>query len=141
VDEIKFGGTSVTIDSEVVAKITAFNKNVSVSEEDVTGSEDILPGTDVLHSQFVSIAISETAAVEGIAIESAVSGPDDGQSELKNAAETGKIVTMRHVRNTGYGHSLAGFFTSYEETADVSGVYKFKGTFRVNTKNSIVPGS
>ncbi len=140
-DEVKFASTVVVVDSELVAKVTAFNKNTSISEEDVTAAENVIPGTDVLHSEFVSIMVSETANVEGIVIEKASTGMDDGQSELKNAADTGKTVTMRQTRNTGYGYNLTGFFTSYEESADVSGVYKFKSTFRINTKTEIVPGS
>jgi len=140
-NEVKFAGSVVMVDGEIVAKITGFNKNSSISEEDVTAAQNVIPGTDVLHSEFVSIMVSETANVEGIVIEEAVGGMDDGQSELKNAADTGKTVILRQTRNTGYGYTLSGFFTSYEESGDVSGVYKFKSTFRINTKTEIVPGS
>ena len=75
--EIKFAGTVIEIDNEVVAKITSFERSVSVSEEDVTGSEDVVVGTDVLHQQFVAVAVGETATVEGIAIEDDA-GPDSG---------------------------------------------------------------
>lgn len=140
-DEIKFGGTVVIIDNEIVAKITAFNKNTAVKEENITGSEDIIAGTNVLHDVFTPVSIGETATVEGVAIESSNYGPDDGQSELKDAVDNGIIITMRQTRNTGYGYLMTGFFTSYDEGADTSGVYKFKATFRVNTKQEIVPGS
>jgi hypothetical protein len=140
-NEVKFGGTVVTVDSEVVSKVTAFNRNVSVKEENITGSEDIIAGTDVLHEKFTAISVSETATIEGISIESAASGPDDGQSELKDAVDSGKIVNVISTRNTGYGWNLSGFFTSFEEGADTSGVYKFKGTFRINSKVEVTPGS
>jgi hypothetical protein len=140
-DEVIFGNTIVTVESEVVAKVTAFNKQASISEEDVTGAEDVVAGSNVLSQKFVSIAVGRTANVEGIVIESAASGRDDGQSELEAAASSGSEVTLRHTRNTGYGTALTGFFTSYEESGDTSGVYKFKGAFRVNTKTDIVPGS
>ncbi len=139
--EVKFAGTVVEVDALVVAKVTAFNKDLSVSEEDVTAAENVIAGTDVLHTEFASIAVSETASVEGITIETAAGGLNAGQSELRNAAEKGKTVTIRHVRNTGYGYLLTGFFTGYNETGDVSGVYKYKTTFRVNSKVDIVPGS
>lgn len=138
--EIKFAGTVIEIDDEVVAKITSFERSVSVSEEDVTGSEDVVVGTDVLHQQFVAVAVGETATVEGIAIEDEA-GPDSGQSALAEAAENGEIVTLSHTRNTGYGKKLVGFFTSYSESGSTSGVYRFSGTFRVNSKTEIVPGS
>lgn len=138
--EVKFANTVIEIDSEVVAKITSFSRSVSISEEDVTGAEDVMPGSDILHQQFISIAMGETASVAGIAIEDD-NGPDAGQSALREAAETGAIVTLKHTRNTGYGEILTGFFTSYEESGSTSGVYKFTGTFRVNSRTPIVPGS
>lgn len=140
-NEVKFARTQIQVDSEVVAKITSFTKSAEISEEDVTGSEDYIAGTNVLHQQFVSIAVGETAEVEGIAIESSSSGLDDGQSELRDAAETGKTVTLRHTRHTGYGYTMSGFFTSYEESGSTSEVYKFKGSFRINSKTEITPGS
>ena len=140
-NEVKFGGTYVTIDNEVVAKVTAFNKNTAIKEENITGSEDIIPGTNVLYEKFTAISVGQTATVECIVIESEQYGPDDGQSELKDAAGKGIIVTMKTVKNTGYGWSLRGFFTSFDEGADTSGVYKLKGTFRVNEKTEITPGS
>ena len=140
-DEVKFAETILEVQDEVVAKITSFNRNVTISEEDVTGAEDVIAGSDILHSQFVSIAKGETAAVAGIAIESAVAGLDAGQSELKDAAETGEIVSIKHTKANGYGNNMTGFFTSYEETGSVGSVYKFSGSFRVNTNVPIVPGS
>jgi hypothetical protein len=140
-NEVKFANTIVTVDSEVVSKVTSFNKKTSVSEENITGSEDVVPGTDVLHEVFTSIAVNETADVEGISIESEENGPDDGQSELQDAVDEGKIVTLTSTKSTGYGWTLSGFFTSYEEGADTSGVYKWKATFRINSKIQITPGS
>ncbi|MBN2545689.1 MAG: hypothetical protein JXB50_07830 [Spirochaetes bacterium] len=139
--EVKFAGTAVLIDGLVVAKVTAFNNDTSISEEDVTAAENVIPGTDVLHGEFTPIAVNETAAIEGITIERTTSGRDVGQSELKDAAQKGKIVTIRRIRNTGYGDILNGFFTAFNETGDVSGVYKFKSTFRVNSVTEVVPGS
>lgn len=138
--EVKFAGTVIEIANEVVAKVTAFNRALSISEDDVTGAEDVIVGTDVLQQQFVPIAVGETADIEGVAIES--SGVlDAGQSELKNAAECGDIVSLRHVKNTGSGVLLTGFFTAYNETGSTSGVYRFSGTFRVNSKVAVTPGS
>lgn len=140
-NEVKFAETVIEVQSEVVAKVTSFNRSVSISEEDVTGAEDVIAGSDILHSQFVSIAKGETAAVAGIAVESAVSGLDSGQSELKDAAEAGEVVTITHTKANGYGSTLTGFFTSYEETGAIGSVYKWSGNFRVNTNVPVVPGS
>lgn len=141
IGEVKFGGTTISVESEIVAKITAFSRALKISEEDITGAEDTIAGTDVLHNVFTAISVDETASIEGIAIETASSGLDDGQSELRDAAEHGEIVEVRQVRNTGYGWLLSGFFTSYEEEGDSSGPYKFKGDFRVNSKTEITPNS
>ncbi len=140
-NEVKFAGTIIEVNDEVVAKVTSFSRALTISEENVTGSEDVIPGSDVLHEQFVAISVGETASVEGIAIESAGEGPDDGQSELRDAAEAGEIVTMTWTKLTGYGQKLTGFFTAYNEVGSVSAVYRFTGTFRVNSKEDVVPGS
>lgn len=140
-DEVKFGNTVVQVDNEIVSKVTSFNTKTDVSEEEITGSEDVVAGTNVLFSKFTAIKVGKTADVEGISIESADSGPDDGQSELQDAVDQGKIVTLKSTKNTGYGWNLSGFFTSYEEGADTSGVYKWKASFRVNQKTEVTPGS
>ena len=130
--EVKFAGTVVKIDDVVVAKITSFNRSLSISEDEVTGSEDTVEGKDVLRQKFASISVGETASLEGVAI----SG-DAGQSALSDAAEGGETVELDHIRRDGKGYSLAGFFTSYEESGDTSGVYRFSGSFRVNSKTEI----
>jgi hypothetical protein len=139
--EVKFGNTVIEIDDVVVAKITSYNASSEISEEDITGSEDVVPGTNVLSQQFTPIAIAKTCEVEGIVIESGVTGRDYGQSALKTAADSGKVVTVKETRNTGFGAASVGFFTAYEENASTSEVYKFKGTFRVNSVTTIQPGS
>ena len=139
--EVKFAGTVIEVDNEVVAKVTSFERSVSISEEDVTGSEDVVStGSDVLRQKFVAIAVGETATLEGIAVEDAA-GPDAGQSALAEAAENGDEVVLSQIRNTGHGHLLTGFFTAYSETGSTAGVYRFNGTFRVNSKAVVVPGS
>jgi hypothetical protein len=138
---VKFAGTTITVDGELVAKITKFGDSTSISEEDVTGSEDYIPGTNVLRNQFTPISVDETVDIEGIAIETNDDGPDIGQSDLKDAAKTGQQVVIRHVKHTGYGSSFTGFFTSYEEEGDKGQTYKFKGSFRANQVSEITPGS
>lgn len=139
--EVKFARTTLEVDNELVAKLTTWSKATEVAEEDITGSEDYIAGTNVLHLVFASISVGETAEMEGISMQSSVTGLNDGQSELKDAANTGKTVTVRQVNHNGFGYLLTGFFTSYEESASVSEVYKWKGSFRINTKTEITPGS
>jgi len=139
--EVKFGNTVVEIDDVVIAKITSWTASSEISEEDVTGSEDVVAGSNVLSQVYTPIAVSKTCEVEGIVIESESVGRDYGQSALKTAADSGKMVTVKETRNTGHGNASTGFFTSYEESASTSEVYKFKGTFRVNETTPITPGS
>jgi hypothetical protein len=139
--EVKFANTIIKVGTEVVAKITGFKRNVEVKEEDVTGSSDYIAGTDVLHEQFVGIAVGENAEMEGIAIESRATGMDTGQADLRDAAETGEIVTVEYKRYTGYGYTMTGFFTSFEENGGKAEVYKWKAKFRINSKVEITPTS
>lgn len=141
IGEVKFAGTAIYIDNELVAKVTSWKRDVSTAEENITGSEDYIPGTDVLHEQYSPISVGESAEVEGISIEKRTTGLDDGQSELKDAGESGKIITVRHVKNNGYGEICVGFFTKYEESASTTESYKFKGSFRINSVTRITPGS
>lgn len=140
-NEVKFANTQIFIDNELVAKITSFGESLEIAEENITGSEDFIAGTDVLREKYTSISVGQTVDIEGIVIETSAAGPNDGQSELKDAAEEGKEVVMKQTRNTGYGNLYTGFFTSYEENASTSEVYKFSGTFRVNSVTKITPGS
>lgn len=139
--EVKFANTRVYVDNEFVSKVTSFKKTASISEENVTGAEDYIPGTDVLGEQYASISVGQTAEVEGIAQETAASGPDDGQAEMRDVALTGQTCTVRRLKNTGYGEDLTGFFTNYEETGSTGEVYKWKATFRINAVTEITPGS
>lgn len=142
VKEIKFAGTIVSIGDDAltakpVGKVTAFNRAVTIGEADVTGSEDLVEGGDVVRDTFVSIRVGETATAEGIALAS-----DEGQSELKAAVDTGATVTLRHTYPDGSGQELTGFFTAYNENGGLSGgVYTWSGTFRINSKTPITAGA
>lgn len=132
VKEIKFAGTTVEIDDTPVAKVTAFNRSLTIGEAEVTGSEDLVEGGDIVSQKFVSTQVGETATVEGIAL-----AGDEGQSELYEAASTGATVALKHTRPDGSGVTLTGFFTAYNENGGLSGgVYTWSGTFRVNGKTA-----
>lgn len=137
VKEIKFAGTIVSVDATAVGKITAFNRSVTVGETDVTGSEDLVEGGDIVRDTFVSIRVGETATCEGIAL-----AGDAGQSALKTAAETGATVTLKHIYADGSGQEMEGFFTAYNENGGLSaGVYTWSGTFRINSKTPVTAGA
>lgn len=141
VNEIKFAKTVVKVNGYVVAKVTSWTDSAETSEEDITGAEDYIAGTDILREQYTPISVGQTAEMEGIAIEDPNSGRDDGQSALKTAAKSGEIVELIKTNFNGFGYTYSGFFTSYEESASSSEVYKWKGSFRINGEVEVTPGS
>lgn len=135
--EEKFAGLVAKIDDVVIAKITNLNSpNLTISEEDITGSEDVVDGGDILHQKFASIAVGETASLDGISIRG-----NSGQSAVREAARKGATVELQWVGASGNGYTLEGFFTSYQETASTAGTFKFTSGFRVNDSTEIVAGS
>jgi hypothetical protein len=133
----KFAGLVAKIDDVVIAKITSVSSpNLSISTADITGSEDVASGGDILTQQLASIMVGETASLEGIVIIG-----DSGQSDLYDAAKTGATVELSWVGASGNGASLEGIFTSYSETRGTGDVAKFTSAFHVNENTAIVAGS
>ena len=132
-EEIRFAGTVIEVDNSVVAKVTSFTRTFNIQEEDVTGAEDVMDGSLILHTKFIPVSVGETVNLAGIAIEG-----DAGQSALREAAENGIEVVLKQTRPTGYGLSMTGYFTGYEESGANASVYKFSGTFRVNEREDIL---
>jgi len=133
----KFAGTVVKVENEVVAKVTSLTTpNLTISTADITGSEDILPGGEILAQKFASIAASEVASIEGIVIIG-----DTGQSELQLAARMGNDVDIEWVGPSGYGALMTGIVTGYQETRGTGDVAKFTASFQVNENTPITPGS
>jgi hypothetical protein len=135
--EEKFAGTSVKIDDVTIAKVTSLTTpNLTITESEITGAEDVASGGDILQQKYSSIAVGETANVEGIVITD-----DAGQSALKAAARTGATVDIEWTGPSGNGGTLEGFFTSYQENRVTTDVAKFSGGFRVNDNTEISAGS
>ena len=130
--EIKFGGTLVTVDEEVVAKITGITRTTSIAEENIAGAEDVVDGGDIIRETYASISVGETATLEGISI----SG-DVGQSAIKDAADKGREAVIEQIFPTGAGYRFTGFFSNVEERGTTTEVYKFNANFRVNSKEEI----
>ena len=133
----KFAGAVVKIEDEVVAKVTSFTTpNLTISTADITGSEDILVGGEILAQKFASIAASEVASMEGIVIRG-----NAGQSELQQAARMGNDVDIEWVGPNGYGNIMTGIVTGYQESRGTGDVAKFTASFQVNENTAITPGS
>lgn len=133
----KFAGLVVKVDDVVIAKITGLTSpNLNISTADITGSEDVASGGDILQQQLASIMVGETANIEGVVIIG-----DSGQSDLYSAAKTGATVELEWTGASGNGATLEGIVTSYSETRGSGDVAKFSGAFHVNENTAIAAGS
>jgi hypothetical protein len=133
-DYKRSAGTLIYVDGLPVAKVNSFTRTREVSEEDVTGFEDVQGDApeQINVLQFISVAVGETASLAGISIED-----DAGQDALNSAADSGKIIVIRQETQAGSGYELTGFLTNFEETGDIPGTYTWTANFRVNSKSKI----
>ena len=58
-EEIRFAGTVIEVDGDVVAKVTSFTRTFDVQEEDVTGAEDVMDGSLILHTKFIPVSVGK----------------------------------------------------------------------------------
>jgi hypothetical protein len=133
-DYKRSAGTLIYVDGLPVAKVNSFTRTREVSEEDVTGFEDV-QGTapeQINVLQFIAVAVGETASLAGISIED-----DAGQDALNSAADSGQVIVIRQETQAGSGYELTGFLTNFEETGDIPGTYTWTANFRVNSKSKI----
>lgn len=132
-DGLAFAGTFVEIDGETIAKVTSFQSTSEISEEQVSGSEDTVGEApdSITKEVYKPVSIGKTAQMEGI-----YKTESDGQSDLEDASDTGLEVQIRHVRQDGQGHLYTGFFTNYDETGELPGIYTWSAQFRVNDKEA-----
>lgn len=133
-----FAGAVIEIDSETVGKITSWTKTVSVTEEQVSGSEDTI-GTapnQIIKEKYRPVSQGITASCELIYL------PDNtGQNDLETAAEAGTEVALKHTDQNGYGTTLTGFFTNFEKTGSLDTVYTATADFRSNSESDESPAS
>ena len=133
----KFAGLVGSVDGVVIAKITGLTSpNLTISTADITGSEDVASGGDILTQQLASIQVSEVASIEGV-----VMIGDSGQSGFYDAAKIGATVDLEWVGPSGNGATLEGIITGYQESRGTGDVAKFSGSFHVNENTPIVAGS
>ncbi len=136
-NEIRYAGSVFKIGSDVVAKVTSFKYDSSMDEIDVTGAEDV--SGSLTEKKFLTTAIEQSAAIEGIAVAGTAAAREPGQSALRTAGENGNEVTLSVTDSNGYGFDYVGYFTSYGESAAVGDTWKFSGGFRINSKTAVSP--
>lgn len=127
-------GLIIKIGVVVVGAITSFGESYNVTEEDVSGSEDtvgIAPAA-IIRSRFLATSVGHTANVGGIALASG--GNVAGQTALKAAVKVGTTVNLVSEDQHGATKTLSGFFTNYEESAELPNVFRFTASFRCNSE-------
>lgn len=143
--EYQFASTTVKIGANAIAKVTSLRTNMNMQEIEVTGAEDV---SGVLVSeQFLPVSIGKTVELEGISVAGdGVSGTaqyEVGQESLIDAANAGTELTLevrKPIIDSGVakGYDYVGYFTAFQETGAVKDVYKWSGTFRINTATEVL---
>jgi len=123
--ERKFVKTVVKVNNVVVGKITSFSDKTALETVDVTGSEDVREGTEMIQRQNMPISLNQTISVAGI-----VKVDDAGQDLLEATAKAGGSITLERIYSDNTGNDYEGYFTNYENSGSIGdGVYKFTADF------------
>ncbi len=138
---VQFANAVIKVDTVVVAKVTSARRNVSLTEVETTGAEDV--SGILVDEQFEPVSIGETVDLEGIYVSGqGEAGPDrlePGQKALETAMEAGTAVVLQVLDQHGGGYDYTGFFTAYSESGAVKDVWKFTASLRVNSKSPVAP--
>lgn len=131
-------GLVVKVDDEIVGAITSFGESYNITEEEVSSSEDTVgvAPNKIIRQRFIATSVGHTANVGGVAL-ATEAGTDTGQSDLKDAVEAGKTVQVSIEDQHDGGKVLTGFFTNYEESAELPNVFRFTASFRVNEEGDL----
>lgn len=128
--EVAFAGTSIKIDDVVVAIITDWQSTSNIEEQEVTGAEDTM-GTSpnfISRRRYIPVGVDRTAQFSFIVV-----AGDAGQEAIKEAANAGtRDVELEYVNQAGEGEVLTGFFTNYQNSGQVNGMWTGQATFRAN---------
>lgn len=128
--------TVIQVDGVTVAKITAFNENHTLSEQDVTGVEDT-SGALVIE-QFLPVSIGDTIDFEGIVVsgegETIPQDMEPGQQDVHDKMSVGQQATVGHEMPSGFGKLFTGYFLTFKRgISSPKGVYTFSASMRVNS--------
>jgi len=135
--ENPFASSTILIDGTVVARVTSVRRAVSMNEVDTTGAENVSGA--LADKQYLPVSIEETLELEGISMQN-TTGPvehEPGQLALITAAEAGTSAVLQALKPNGKGHNFTGYFTAFSEGGSVDDVYKWSGSFRVNSKAAV----
>jgi hypothetical protein len=135
---LPFAGSVIKVDDVVLGLVTSAEITSNIDEAEVTGAEDVSGSSpdQISAKKYRPVGIDKTVAIAGI-----YKPGDAGQTDLKDAADTGAETDLEVVDQAGYGADLTGFFTNFVKSGALAGVYTFTATFRVNSETAITPGS
>lgn len=144
--EYGFASTTVKIGAVAVAKVTGLRLQMNMQEIEVTGAEDVSGA--LVNEIWLPVAIGRTLDLDGIAVagDGLTGTPqyEAGQELLRDAAETGGSITLEvrkddpNVGGVNKGYDYVGYFTSFSEQGGVKDVYKWSGTFRINSQTEVL---
>lgn len=138
---LQFANAVIKVDTVVVAKVTSIKVNRSLQEVDVTGAEDVSGA--LVDEQFLPVSVGTTVDLEGIFVsglgETVAQRREPGQADMVTAMEAGTEAVLQVLDANGYGDDFTGYFTGYSDLGAVKDVWKWTGTFRVNSKSAVTP--
>lgn len=135
--ERKVAGFTVGDGTDTFANVTNFEKNMSISEEEVSGLADTTSGSPpILKEKYLPVSVGETASLSGVAFggDGSGTGPHSAALEgFETKARQGTIFTLEYRYEDGSGWDIEGFFTEFNYTGDKGeATEKYSGNFRIN---------
>ena len=132
--EETFAKTTFTIDGQTIPCLTSFSIAKSISEADVSCSDDTVgaEGEEIIKQKFIPTAVGTTASIEGIVHRDVAS-----YDTFETAASTGKIFVLNRTTRSGKSTNYTGYFTDFNESGSLTEVWTFSGTFRVNDEAAV----
>lgn len=127
--EETFAKSTFTIDGQTIPCMTSFSIAKSISEAEVSCSDDTVgeEGEEIIKQKFIPTAVGTTASIEGIVYRDVAS-----YDTFEQAASTGKIFVLNRTTRSGKSTNYTGYFTDFNESGSLLEVWTFSGTFRVN---------
>lgn len=135
--ERRTAAMTVEVGSDAIARLTTFGNSISVAEEMVSGTGNTTSTDNAIIEVYAPVSVGETANVGGVGLLT-----DAGRSAIKDATrDATEDIVVKHRYEDGSGTDYTGFFTNYEQTAEVPNVERFTAQFRVNDVTEVAAGS
>jgi hypothetical protein len=131
--ERRTAAMTASVGGSTIARLTSFGNSISVTEEMVSGTGNTTTGDNAIKEVYVPVSVGETANLGGVGMLT-----DAGRSAVKTATrDATEAVIIEHRYDDGSGTDYTGFFTNYEQTAELPNVERFTAQFRVNAVTEV----